>query len=474
MKKKLSKKAQDLIYKMGGSYQSGGFTPYIDDSIGNLIDPTMLAPNLQAAQNQNVQALNNFTPGQIQLNPNQLQTQQGQQGQKDLTDTLLSGFGPLAKVGTGIISLVNAQKDKKRQRLYDQLSKQDLENRIKDQDINGFYDTPYSTRKNFTMQQGGSIGQTPYNDMSLDYFENYYQNMEDQNKIGNKMFSNYYDDKNKNLLNKWKAKQQSGIQDVVGGVQDIQEQLKQAAMMMLQQGGTVDTSYTFPKTRPRPTDVPRNEWIPTPQSNSVSPNLIGNFEHYKIMSKVKFPREKQEGGTIEGQPDPNTEDLYSDQFQSPWGNQQEQAQQEQQPEQITSADPESNLSSRLEDWIFQDDDQKDNSVSDQYFQSDMFTNQDVNLPIQPVIDQLSNMGIKPSSINTGQHNKFSKHYSGSATDLGLNTSFGGDKNKMNKFYEFLNSPEGRKQFPGIKVRDERSKPNGQEVWTGPHIHLEIQ
>lgn len=472
MKKKLSKKAQDLIYKMGGSYQSGGFTPYIDDSIGNLIDPTMLAPNLQAAQNQNVQALNNFTPGQIQLNSNQLQTQQGQQGQKDLTDTLLSGFGPLAKVGTGIISLVNAQKDKKRQRLYDQLSKQDLENRIKDQDINGFYDTPYSTRKNFTMQQGGSIGQTPYNDMSLDYFENYYQNMEDQNKIGNKMFSNYYDDKNKNLLNKWKAKQQSGIQDVVGGVQDIQEQLKQAAMMMLQQGGTVDTSYTFPKTRPRPTDVPRNEWIPTPQSNSVSPNLIGNFEHYKIMSKVKFPREKQEGGTIEGQPDSNTEDLYSDQFQSPWGNQQEQAQQEQQePEQITSADPESNLSSRLEDWIFQDDDQKDNSVSDQYFQSDMFTNQDVNLPIQPVIDQFSQLGIVPGSINTGQHNEGSKHYSGRAFDIP--GSKNGGKQGLNKIYAYLNSPEGKQRFPNVRVINEIDKPAG-KIGDANHLHIEIQ
>ena len=47
--------------------------------------------------------------------------------------------------------------------------------------------------------------------------------------------------------------------------------------------------------------------------------------------------------------------------------------------------------------------------------------------IDPYIESF---GLTPSSVDTGKHRVGSKHFSGSAWDLGLNTSFGGDQKKM--------------------------------------------
>lgn len=88
---------------------------------------------------------------------------------------------------------------------------------------------------------------------------------------------------------------------------------------------------------------------------------------------------------------------------------------------------------------------------------------------------LKSIGIKPSSTNDGKHNIGSKHYHGRAFDLGLNTSFGGDMNKMlafkNNFERLKNTNPA---FARLRLVDETERPAGQEVWTGAHYHIELE
>lgn len=127
-------------------------------------------------------------------------------------------------------------------------------------------------------------------------------------------------------------------------------------------------------------------------------------------------------------------------------------------------------SDTLLDWAFSNEDflPEEVEINDDYFNPDSN-----DLPIAPVLSQLEEMGITPSSTVGGEHNPGSLHYQGKAIDLGLNTSFGGDTKKMDEFYEFLTSAEGKKRFPNLKVVDERTRPLNQKVWSGSHIHLEI-
>lgn len=76
---------------------------------------------------------------------------------------------------------------------------------------------------------------------------------------------------------------------------------------------------------------------------------------------------------------------------------------------------------------------------------------------------ISPLGGRITSTTGGQHNPGSKHYSGGAIDIGMGRE----------------SPERQAQIlaalqsdPSLLVRDERTRPAGQEVWSGPHLHVE--
>lgn len=73
-------------------------------------------------------------------------------------------------------------------------------------------------------------------------------------------------------------------------------------------------------------------------------------------------------------------------------------------------------------------------------------------------------GFVVTSVNTGKHNKGSKHYDGAAIDVRTR-----DKTAK-EIADFID----RAQKAGLVVRDERKKPAGQQVWSGPHLHLELQ
>jgi hypothetical protein len=93
-------------------------------------------------------------------------------------------------------------------------------------------------------------------------------------------------------------------------------------------------------------------------------------------------------------------------------------------------------------------------------------------PIQSVVSYLSEKGYMPSSVDSGHHNEGSKHYTGSALDLGLNTTFKGDRTAMQEFLNFYQN-NLKEKFPSLKLKDERVKPINQKVWSGSHFHLEL-
>lgn len=75
---------------------------------------------------------------------------------------------------------------------------------------------------------------------------------------------------------------------------------------------------------------------------------------------------------------------------------------------------------------------------------------------------ISPLGGRITSTTGGHHNAGSLHYSGNAVDVGMGQE----------------SPEKQQQIiaalqaAGYTVRDERTRPPGQAVWGGPHVHVE--
>lgn len=68
-----------------------------------------------------------------------------------------------------------------------------------------------------------------------------------------------------------------------------------------------------------------------------------------------------------------------------------------------------------------------------------------------------------TSTNGGSHNKGSKHYLGLAIDVRTRDK---TAKQINDFIILLRNK-------GLKVIDERTRPEGQKVWGGPHLHIEI-
>lgn len=79
---------------------------------------------------------------------------------------------------------------------------------------------------------------------------------------------------------------------------------------------------------------------------------------------------------------------------------------------------------------------------------------------------ISPLGGALGSTNTGQHNPGSLHYSGNAVDIPMGASASPEA-KANAA-QIIASLTAK----GYKVRDERTRPQGQAVWGGPHLHAE--
>lgn len=73
-------------------------------------------------------------------------------------------------------------------------------------------------------------------------------------------------------------------------------------------------------------------------------------------------------------------------------------------------------------------------------------------------------GFVVTSTTGGQHNKGSAHGRGLAVDVRTRDH---TKAQVDAFIS-------QARTAGIWVKDERTRPAGQAVWSGPHIHLEIR
>ncbi len=71
-------------------------------------------------------------------------------------------------------------------------------------------------------------------------------------------------------------------------------------------------------------------------------------------------------------------------------------------------------------------------------------------------------GLQVTSTTGGKHNKGSLHSRGRAIDV---RTRGVSSRKLNAFMR-----DARKH--GYEVHDERVRPRGQKVWSGPHIHIQ--
>lgn len=82
------------------------------------------------------------------------------------------------------------------------------------------------------------------------------------------------------------------------------------------------------------------------------------------------------------------------------------------------------------------------------------------------VDEFKGMGIGIGSIDSGGHNKGSLH--GKTLAVDLPQSKNGGVEGLRKLLPIL-----REKYPELDIVDEIEKPAGQKVWTGAHIHIEM-
>jgi len=81
-----------------------------------------------------------------------------------------------------------------------------------------------------------------------------------------------------------------------------------------------------------------------------------------------------------------------------------------------------------------------------------------------LVDFARSRGFTVTSTNGGRHNPGSAHYEGRAIDVRTR-----DKTSA-QIDQFIREARAA----GYHVADERRRPRGQRVWSGPHLHLEIR
>lgn len=80
-----------------------------------------------------------------------------------------------------------------------------------------------------------------------------------------------------------------------------------------------------------------------------------------------------------------------------------------------------------------------------------------------LIDFAKEKGLTVGSTIGGHHNIGSKHYTGNAIDIKGSGAFSNEQ---------VAQLQSEASSRGFKVRDERTRPKGQAVWGGPHVHIE--
>ena len=410
-------------YQLGGNYD-----PY------GMVDPYDYANSLvEAQQQQIVQAPLNQLSQQKELTPYQNLTPKS-----NLLDQAIPFINPAINLGIGISNLFQAGTAKRAQRRYEKAFNKDLERRQEESRVNDYYYVPQQYQKGGTSQQ-------------LDLFLDYYNQMEGRDDLVQQQLTDYYNSNNQKLIEDYQNKKNAGFSNLFKGVT--------GALPLLQKGGEVKKvkgdkwdSMSVDTLRRR-LEERRSNKTPDVDRFKPTPTPVINVGSGKSKSKDRF-REMQEGGEY----DP-TQDIYSEQY-----NFQMQEIPNEVKDEISQVQIEDQIDQSLMDWIFEEPEEYnyDQAVDEEGGYEGK---------IHPVVEYFKSMGLNPSSVDEGTHNTGSRHYSGNAVDLGLNTTFGGDLTKMYEFKQWYET-KGKQMFPGLTLRDETTRPKGQEVWTGAHYHLE--
>ena len=411
-------KAQQFVnkYQLGGSYDPFASNPFD------------YMPDLESAKRAQT-----LTPPLNQLNnAKELSAYPEKQGFN--LDSVTPFISPAINLGIGVANIFKSFKEKSRQKSYERAYKKDLEQRMNQSRWGDFYNTPYSVPY---YQDGGLYKSNP-----MEMFIDYYQTHEQQNADMQKQFEDYYSQKNEQMKQNWKNLQSSGFNSVLSGATSL--------LPMLQKGGSYDKGDSMAiESLRRKREIQLSDKTPNENRFNLPRPDKPVPSSGKSKSKDRF-REHQEGGEY----DPK-QDLYSPEYEVP----------REVEDEISNAQIETKQDDTLMDWIFEDE--------TPYNYEDV-PDEDSDLgyaPIQPVVEYFKSMGLNPSSVDTGTHNVGSKHYEGKAVDLGLNTTFGGDLTKMYQFKQWFDT-KGKELFPGLKLIDETKRPEGQQEWSGAHLHLQ--
>ena len=368
----------------------------------------------------------NTTPFDLgQIDQNLYTAQQNQMVQNSLNKvdlpkieqknpSLLEGAGnaiPLVssiiKLGTGIKSLFDAKREKKRAEMRKRNAKLDLERRAKESRENDFYQTPYTTGSYSNFNKKGGV----YQDGG---FLNYYNQMEQQNNQTQQTWETYYEDYVNQKEQEAEQLRQQGLSDTIGGGLNL---VGDVAKMVLQKGGLTTPVAAQESTRTSINNP--NYFMPILKPENINDienrrdSFIYNFRkeypavHDILMGKdpekTSFPRRKrfykdermrQEGGQIE-----IDEDLYSEGFQSPV--QQNGSYFQELKDKYQAIDPQGAFENQAMSWIFEEEPQPQYPL-DNYMQS-----QDEELTPIPLKGDIATTHNNAGNIKFGE---FAKKY----------------------------------------------------------------
>lgn len=328
----LSKKAKKFIHK----YQQGSIVP--GSNMYSMVIPQI--PSLPLGPVSSIRDLSpKLTPPTVPNQPNQPNQPANTPG---FLDQAIPFIGPGLKLITGGINLVESFQKKKRQKIYDQQSKEATKEAFDRLRYNNFYKTPY------TYQQGGLIDQvqqqvqqqTQEMQEMQDFAEYYNQNAFDQTQ----QFQNLrqsFQNKNEQKKLEWEQQQKQGISGLASGALGVATQaFGIPAVPGFQQGGVMpESTYVSPNpframlnptlTTGEKVNLTQKENIKSREDALLSGQI--NMSQFvqdseaiygtsgKIKSKDRY-REKQDGGEIDPisnqypTSNPNTTDLYSPEF----------------------------------------------------------------------------------------------------------------------------------------------------------------
>lgn len=429
---------------------------------------------------------------------------QKQKEQPSFIDSL-PVIGSIGQIIGGIAGIFEGNRQERIQNIHESASAADLQQRREKARANNFYITPYTTGRtdNLTAKKGLNV---PFyqNGGQMDLFMDFYNQQEQSSKMLQKHLSDIYKDKNEKLEQEANNTKKDAFGSIFEGATGL--------LGFLQKGGIIpESTFVKPVATNKldhliiPDRVKREDArveffgrenpakIDPLQQAYIKDTIMPNVEAYKDYKKEMYGadsqklttlrdrdwqqrrqrdnwvRERQEGGEIEA---PDTESLYSSDFQSPVEDQGFSENEIQNFLTSTSPGEEMQKNSNLLSWLFEEEPLDTHTTNDIYhftYGQDT-SNVSTEIPVKPLVDQFSSMGINVGSINTGTHNHGSKHYSGKAFDIPASKN--GGKQGLYRIYNYLNSPEGKKQFPNIKVINEIEKPAG-KIGDANHLHIEL-